>query len=493
MASTLRRLVLAALAASLLVCSGARAAAPQPVVVGNQIIDSVTSKRFVPHGVNFPGYEYSCQQGWDYGEDGTQPGLVASTVAGIASWNINTVRLPLNQDCWLGDDGLPSRGLTMSGYRQSVTNFVNALNAAGIVVIVDLHWSGPDGVVANGLRPMPDDRTPAFWTSVATHFKDNPSVIFDLFNEPHSRWNVDDTKVFGLSWDCWANGGCMAPAEADTVDYSGFKWYKTVGLKTLTTVVRNTGATQPILLSGTDYANDLRGWLANAPDDDQLIAGFHNYTEQRCRTVKCWNEEIAPLNLKVPVLAAEFGQNDCGTPNHMIRFMDWADNQAIGYLAWAWWDLPDLGCHNFALVSDLDGTPLAPAGTTLHDHLASLPDQPRPKPTPITPELSIRSAAWNGRLLRLDVKVSPQASKAVSITIRLARDRRSGRKPATGNRSIRRQLKPISGYARAYQRIPGGLKPVMVTASYPGDPLLSSKKVSRKPSVSRITRHRHHR
>ena len=478
------------LAATFLISSGASAAAPEPVVEGNQIVDSATGDQFVPHGVNFPGYEYACKQGWNYGEEGTRPAEIASTVAGIATWNINTVRLPLNQDCWLGDDGLPAGpGRTVAGYRQSVEDFVNALNEAGIVAIVDIHWSGPDGVVADGLRPMPDNRSPAFWSSVATTFKDNPSVIFDLFNEPHSRWNADDTKVFGLSWDCWANGGCMAPAERDLAKVSGLSWYRTVGMKKLTEVVRATGATQPILLSGTDYANDLRGWLANAPEDDQLIAGFHNYLEQRCRTETCWDREVAPVAEHVPVLAAEFGQNDCGPPGHMNRFMDWADDHLIGYLAWAWWSLPDEGCHNFALVSNLDGTPLAPAGTALNSHLASLP---RVLPQPVkrvSPGLVIKRAQWKRPTLRLRVAIKPNASAAITVQIRLARDSHARRAPRTNRRLITKKLRTGFGFVDLHTAIPTGLKPVLVTVSYPGDKRLLPKTVKRKPgSVSKLTR-----
>ena len=379
--------------------------------------------------------------------------------------------------------------LTATAGRSRISS--TALNSVGIVAIVDLHWSGPDGIVADGLRPMPDDRSATFWHSVATRFKDNPSVIFDLFNEPHSRWNPDDTKVFGLSWECWANGGCQAPAEPDTAPKSGLKWYRAAGMKNLTAVVRGVGATQPILLSGIDYANDLRGWLQHRPNDTQLIAGFHNYLVQRCRTIKCWDEEIAPLARTVPVLAAEFGQNDCGTPGHMNRFMDWADGQAIGYLAWAWWDLPVLGCRNFALVSDLDGTPLAPAGTALHAHLASLPDDlPRP-PAPVAPGLAIRTAVFNGKNLRLRVVINPKATGAVRAKIRLVRDRRSGQAPRTRLRLIQRQMRPVSGGATLKTAIPRGLKPSLITVSYPGDALLKPKTVKRKPSsVSRLTRNR---
>ncbi|MBN8870703.1 MAG: cellulase family glycosylhydrolase [Solirubrobacterales bacterium] len=487
MVSLLGRLCFTLLAATLLISAGASAAVPQPSVQGNRIVDSLTGERFVPHGVNFPGFEYACQQGWGYGGNGTEPDEMDLTAAAIASWKINTVRLPLNEDCWLGRNGLPSGGLTMSGYRQVVESFVAALNSAGLVAILDLHWSNPDGEVADGLRPMPDQGAPAFWTSVATRFKDYPSVIFDLFNEPHSRWN-GNTKVFGLSWNCWAAGGCNAPAEPDTVPVSGHSWYKATGMKTLTARVRATGATQPIILSGIDYANDLRGWSDHAPDDGQLIAGFHNYPYQRCKTTLCWNEEIAPLAVRVPVLATEFGQNDCGPPGHMNHFMNWADDHLVGYLAWAWWVLPAQGCHNFALVSSLNGTPLAPAGTALHDHLASLPDVLPEPPEPIAPGLSIRKATWNGRTLQLRVKVNTKARKAVRAKVRMVRDRRVARKPRARARLIERRLKAVSGIAKARIRIPRGLKPSLVTVTYPGDSALKAGKARRKPSS--VTRKR---
>jgi hypothetical protein len=481
--SFLARLSLTLLTA-LLISAGASAAAPQPVVQGNRIVDGGTGERFVPHGVNFPGFEYACQQGWGYGGNGTEPDEAGATAAAIASWRINTVRLPLNEACWLGRNGLPDGDLTVNGYRQAVESFVAELNSAGIVAVLDLHWSNPDGLIADGLRPMPDQQAPAFWTSVATRFKDYPSVIFDLFNEPHSRW-VGNTKIFSLSWNCWATGGCEAPAEPDTIPVSGNSWYKTTGMRTLTARVRAAGATQPIILSGIDYANDLRGWSGHAPVDEQLIAGFHNYPSQRCNNTQCWNEEIASLAERVPVLASEFGQNDCGTPAHMNHFMNWADDHLIGYLAWAWWALPAEGCHNFALVSSLDGTPLAPAGTALHDHLASLPEVLPEPPKPAAPRLAIKKARWNGRTLQLRVAVNPKASKALRAKIRMVRDRRVVRRPITRNRLIEKRLRIVSGSARIKVRIPRGLRPSLITVTYPGDGAVKAGKARRKPSVAR--------
>lgn len=511
-------LLFAAFAALFLLSAGTSTAAPVPVVHGNQLVDSTTGRQFLPRGVNFPGFEYACQQGWGYGNSGTGPGQVEQTVSAIADWHINTVRLPLNQDCWLGDDGLPAGELTTGDYRDAVENFVSALNAVGIVAVLDLHWTGPNGVEADGLRPLPDDRSPAFWGSVASRFRLSPSVIFDLFNEPHSRWGTG-SWLFELGWDCWADGGCDAPAEADTDPESGLDWYQTTGMRSLAQAVRSTGATQPILVSGIDYANDLRGWLANRPVDSQLIAGFHNYPIQRCHEQSCWNSEIGVLASHVPVLAAEFGQNDCESPDHMNNFMKWADSRGIGYLAWAWWVLPVLGCDNYALISDLDGTPLAPAGTALHDHLAELEREPTaPDPVPVRPEdpprpeesvrpdvdgkevvvvkrrhsrLTIRQAVWRNGKLRLRIQISPLASFAVRLRLRLIVDPAAAVPPTTDRRLIRRNLTVSSSREKlVIANIPAGLKPTLVIASYPGDQRLRPKTVRKRlsSSVSGVTR-----
>jgi len=253
--------------------------APDLQVDGTRIANATTGDEFIPRGVNWPSFEYACVQGWGY----SNPGATPETARAMLGWNINTVRIPLNQDCWLGDDRQPRSGLlppylTAAGYRHAVENFVDELTGAGLAVILDLHWSGQDGTVADGLRPMADDRSDDFWASVATRFKANDAVIFDLFNEPHSRWDpAAHDWAFRETWTCWRSGGCEATDQADTdLPVVGAK-YTTLGMGSLLAAVRGTGATQPVILSGLDYANDLSEWSERAPDDDQLIAGFHNY------------------------------------------------------------------------------------------------------------------------------------------------------------------------------------------------------------------------
>src|SRR5206468_74068 len=49
-------------------------------------------------GVDRSGSEYACIQGWGF-FDGPSD---ATSIAAIAAWHTNAVRVPLNEDCWLG-------------------------------------------------------------------------------------------------------------------------------------------------------------------------------------------------------------------------------------------------------------------------------------------------------------------------------------------------------------------------------------------------------
>jgi endoglucanase len=349
--------------------------APSPVVVGNRIVDSRTNTTWVPHGANWPSFEYACSEGWGYSQDDDTNAAAAAMV----SWGINAIRIPLNQNCWLGSDSADYG--TAAGYQAAVAAWVNILNAHGIVVILDLHWSAPIGQRATGQWPMADSNSTAFWNSVASTYKSNPSIIFDAFNEPYS------TGAFTLTWNCWENGGCKAPlVTTDQVPVScynattGACTYTVVGMSQLVAAIRASGATQPIMLGGLNYSNDLSGWLAHEPTDSdptpQLIASWHNYPGQdyTCGyTVACWNAATGAVAASVPIITGEFGETDGGSTD-MTAYMNWADAHGIGYLPWAWWDASGLSgdAALYALYSGSNFTPQAPAGTAYKAHLAAL-------------------------------------------------------------------------------------------------------------------------
>ena len=145
--------------------------------------------------------------------------------------------------------------------------------------------------------------------------------------------------------------------------------WTTAGMQSLVDAVRSTGATQPIMLGGLAWANDLSGWLANQPVDPAhaLVASFHNYNFNVCDPT-CWTNTVAPLAAQVPVVTGELGEDDCGH-GYIDQYMSWADAQAISYLGWTWdtWDC----ASGPALISNYDGTATA-FGTGFRDHLRAL-------------------------------------------------------------------------------------------------------------------------
>src|SRR5579884_4533694 len=107
-------------------------------VVGNQIEDS-NGNVFVPRGVDRMGTEYACRASNDPSDfDGP---VDQTAVSAMLTWDINAVRVPLNEDCWLGINGEPANGKTAAQYQADIINWVNLLNQNGLIVILDLHWN----------------------------------------------------------------------------------------------------------------------------------------------------------------------------------------------------------------------------------------------------------------------------------------------------------------------------------------------------------------
>ena len=132
----------------------AATAPPGIHVVGAQILDS-SNNPLILRGVDYSGPEYMCVQGnptpTTVGRGIFEgPTNTPTPPAALAAWGINAVRLPLNEDCWLGINGVdPQYG--GASYRTAITNYVNQLVAAGIVPILDLSGTAP-GTSLAGFR-----------------------------------------------------------------------------------------------------------------------------------------------------------------------------------------------------------------------------------------------------------------------------------------------------------------------------------------------------
>lgn len=129
-------------------------------------------------------------------------------------------------------------------------------------VIFDLHVNAPGSLISDAEQPMADaDHAPAYWTSVATTFRDNPAVIFEPCNEPHITTADAATTD---PWGCWLSG-CESTRVDTGPHTSKAEDWPLAGMQQLVNVIRATGASNVITLSGLNMANDLSGLLAPCP------------------------------------------------------------------------------------------------------------------------------------------------------------------------------------------------------------------------------------
>ncbi len=335
--------------------------APSPTltglhVSGNQIVNGAGQPvRLL--GVNRSGTQYACSEGWGI-FDG--PADQASVEA-MKTWKINTVRVPLNESCWLGKPGVPAayRG---ANYQKAIANWVNLLTSNGLAVVLDLHWNAPGDQVAHGQQSMPDrDNSPEFWRQVANRFKTNSSVLFDLYNEPHPGVDRPRTE----DWLCWRDGGHCADVP-----------FVAAGMQELIDAVRSTGATNIVVVNGNYWSNDLSRFLEFKPNDSagQMVAGWHVYNWNPCVTIACFKQQVDPVIARMPVYMGEIGQAGCSR-NFIEPILDWLDSQSQHYTAWAW-VVSDCSAEP-SLISDYNGTPTQMYGQGFRNHLTAASARPQ--------------------------------------------------------------------------------------------------------------------
>src|SRR5690606_23251666 len=162
--------ILACLALGL---AAAQAAPLQLHVDGNKVKDS-NGNIVRLQGANIPSLEWK----------NTGDNIVASQNHLRDVWKANFIRFPLSQDRWFGH--APGQSDGGAAYRAIVDGIVSRANAGNYYVLLDLHWSNRGTWGSNiGQAAMPDMNSATFWTDCATRYKNNPSVLFDLYNEPY--------------------------------------------------------------------------------------------------------------------------------------------------------------------------------------------------------------------------------------------------------------------------------------------------------------------
>ncbi len=294
----------------------------------NAIFDSTGSVR-VFHGVNRPSLEWR--------PDGEHIGAADFRLMREV-WKADLVRIPVNQDFWL-----EGAALHHPDYRANVDRAVQQALAAGLHVLVDLHWSdkGDLQIKRAAQQRMPDAKSLAFWKEVAALYRNESHVFFDLYNEPHD-----------VSWAVWRDGG-VAPFVV-MPDGKSDSAYATVGMQQLYDAVRSTGAENLVVVGGLDWGYDLSGVPAHRLTGHNIVYSTHPYIWK-----KEWQSRAFFLTATDPVLMGEFGSGDCSTKPYEDAIA-LADRHRTSWLAWAWWSgTPDQVCKFPTILASWDGTPSA--------------------------------------------------------------------------------------------------------------------------------------
>ena len=304
------------------------------------------------HGVDRPSLEFNPK-----GDHFSQNDFLA-----MASWNANVVRIALNQDYWLANAALHE-----PDYRALVDQAVAWAEAAGLDVILDLHWSdqGNLGVTVAGKQqnsstdsnqqPMADQNSLAFWTEVATAYKGDGRVLFEMYNEPED-----------IPWSVWLSGGPV----------SGFT---AAGMQQIYAAIRGAGADNVVIAGGLHWAYDLSK-VGGAPITGyNVMYATHPY-DKGDNLPASWEASFGYLTTKdiAPVIATEFGDFSAACSGAWdTQLIAFADAHQMSWTAWAWYPTGSPGCNFPSLIVDWSANPTV-QGAIVKSALLGYPKNPVP-------------------------------------------------------------------------------------------------------------------
>ena len=186
---------------------------PRLVTHGNRIVNSQSGEAKILRGVNRSGLEYT-----EPDEEGFcgNAGLSHYEIRWLAGeWKCGILRLPVNQDFALRGRGVHGGEV----YLRDIDRVISWGARYGCYTLIDLQWldaDSPFGPNRQFVPPLPNSDTPRFWETLARRYRDEPAVLFDIFNEPHDREPQDPFPV-------WRPDGTQYPATHRRVSMDEWK------------------------------------------------------------------------------------------------------------------------------------------------------------------------------------------------------------------------------------------------------------------------------
>jgi hypothetical protein len=341
-------------------------------VVGNQLKDPANNT-VVLRGVNIDGLEFRPDgYQWQPDQEAFHLNLLQSVDLAINTWHANFLRVPVNQDYWFGHDEWWTTGESGDGgaaYRGLVDTIINKASAAGVYVLFDLHWSdmGRWASLNDGQHFLPDDNSTIFWQDAAPRYANNPTVLFDPYNEPTIGLDQPSDADFAR----WRDGGQIT--ETDLNDGHVIGVYHSPGIQGLINTIRATGARNIITPEGLNWGSDLTGVLTTHALSDpagNLMYQSHLYPDKLANPTIV--NSVTTVGNQYPIFIGEWGdggvlgwfQQDAATANQDM--LNWMDQHNYSWTAFGM--AP--GGNQFNLIDWSDGSPTADFGALVMDNLA---------------------------------------------------------------------------------------------------------------------------
>jgi hypothetical protein len=293
---------------------------PRLATRANRIVLAATGTPVLLRGVNRSGLEYA-----EPDEEGflSAAEISRAEIRYLAeTWNCDILRIPFNQDWALRG----RRGHSAADYLAALDRVIEWAARCGAYTLLDLQWlqaDVPHGGGRNFVAPLPNPDSVTLWEILAERYRDEPAVLFDIFNEPHDKLEDDPHPLFrpdGSAYpETWR---AVTPAE----------WRPWA--ERLITAVRGRHPEALLWVPGVNWAYDLRGMEIDAPG---LVYATHVYPNKGWN----WDEAFGSLAARVPVFAGEWG-GTAADRGWGWELADYFDRRRMGWTAWSFTDFPRL-------------------------------------------------------------------------------------------------------------------------------------------------------
>lgn len=232
-------------------------------------------------------------------------------------WHANVVRISIFPTQW--------KNMNRNTLLAALDTEIQAALSNGMYVIISYHVIGwPDGWYQPAYPGNPADTydsslsvATSFWTQMAQTYGSDTRIIFDLWNEP-----VHDSS-----------------------DWSNVTYWTSLkpSYESLIQTVRNNGAQNIVLATGSGWAS----WLAGIKDDPladtKVMYAYHKYSVEGYNTEAVWNADLGGLLGVKPVIVSEWGYEDSDVTNptwpgtqasYGNPFTQWLDSNNLSNLTW---------------------------------------------------------------------------------------------------------------------------------------------------------------